>query len=202
MINQDLMNIIFWAGALLISVSLHEFMHAWTADYLGDKTARLEGRVTLNPLAHLDPLGTLALVFLHFGWGKPVPVNPNNFKNPKLGWALVSLAGPLSNFVLAAVLGIVFKFFKVGITFNTFLLVLIVLNIRLLIFNLIPIPPLDGSRVLYALLPNKVNLSRLESYGPILLLGLIFFGGGIISGIMGPAVSGMLSALGINSMGY
>src|SRR3990172_12479092 len=160
--------IMLWVGALLVSITVHEFMHAWTANFLGDHTAKTNGRITLNPLAHLDPIGTLTLIFFRFGWGKPVPVNPNNFKNPKLGWALVSVAGPLSNLVLAALFTLPYKFLGGGDSFlSNFLLVNIILNIRLMVFNLIPIPPLDGSRVLYALLPDSIDIRQLETYGPI-----------------------------------
>lgn len=193
--------LLFWLAALLVAVTVHEFMHAWTANYLGDPTARMQGRISLNPLVHLDFLGTIMLLLFKFGWGKPVQVNPNNFKNPKLGWAIVSAAGPLSNFVTAAFLSIPLKFLPLsGTIMGELLSITILLNIILMVFNLIPIPPLDGSKVLYAFLPSSIDTRQLESYGPFLLIGLVFFGGGILSSIMVPAISSILSILGIGGL--
>jgi len=135
---------------LLITISIHEYSHAKVADILGDPTPRLAGRLTLNPISHIDPFGLLALVLVRFGWAKPVPVNPYNFKNPRGGELLVSLAGPLSNFLLAWVLAIIYK--NVPLPNNDFLSMIISytiwINLSLAVFNLIPIPPLDGSHIL------------------------------------------------------
>jgi len=193
--SQDINSLIFWAAGLIVAVTIHEFAHAWTANYLGDNTAKLMGRLSLNPLVHLDALGTLALLIFHFGWGKPVQVNPNNFKNPKVGWALVSIAGPVSNIVTALVLSVPLKFGNLGAGVNELLTTIIIVNIVLMVFNLIPIPPLDGSKVLYAVLPNSVDTRQLEIYGPILLLALVFLGGGLIGSIINPAVNFFLTIM-------
>lgn len=193
--SQDINSLIFWAVGLIVAVTVHEFMHAWTANYLGDNTAKLMGRLSLNPLVHLDPLGTLALLIFHFGWGKPVQINPNNFKNPKVGWALVSIAGPISNLITALVLSLPLKFGNLGAGITEFLTTIIIVNIVLMVFNLIPIPPLDGSKVLYAILPNSVDTRQLETYGPILLLALVFLGGGLIGNIINPAVNFFLTIM-------
>jgi Zn-dependent protease len=149
----------------MIAFSVHEFFHAWVADRLGDPTPRLSGRVTLNPLRHIDPLGLLALIILRVGWGKPVPINPNNFANPKRDELLVALAGPLSNIALA-VLAIPL------IKLNPLFINLVILSFNLGIFNLIPIFPLDGFRVVGNLLPHKLywQWKGLERYGLMLLI--------------------------------
>lgn len=172
-----------WLIAILIALSFHEFAHAFAGYVLGDSTARSEGRLTLNPLAHIDLLGFLMLIFIGFGWGKPVPFNPYNFrKYPKWGPAIVSLAGPLANLFLIIVFGVLLK---IIIGFTTlgpenlliqFLDILIMLNVFLIVFNLIPIPPLDGSKVLFTILPSPRydNFKYfLETRGPIILILLI-----------------------------
>ena len=175
---------IFFIGALLIAISVHEFMHAWTANYLGDPTAKYARRVTLNPIAHLDPIGTLMIFLVGFGWGKPVPINPNNFQNPRLGSALTSLAGPMSNLLMAIALALLLKIPIVnGTLFAQFLLITIQLNLVLMLFNLIPIPPLDGSKVLALVFPELEN-PKLQIYGIFILLALLFFGGSIFSTVV------------------
>jgi len=175
---------IFFIGALLIAISVHEFMHAWTANYLGDPTAKYARRVTLNPLAHLDPIGTLMIFLVGFGWGKPVPINPNNFQNPRLGSALTSLAGPMSNLLLAIALALLLKIPMVsGTLFAQFLMITIQLNLVLMLFNLIPIPPLDGSKVLALFFPEIEN-PKFQIYGIFILLALLFFGGSIFSAVV------------------
>ncbi|MEI7690305.1 MAG: site-2 protease family protein [bacterium] len=175
---------IFFIGALLIAISVHEFMHAWTANYLGDPTAKYARRVTLNPIAHLDPIGTLMIFLVGFGWGKPVPINPNNFQNPRLGSALTSLAGPMSNLLMAIALALLLKIPIVnGTLFAQFLLITIQLNLVLMLFNLIPIPPLDGSKVLALVFPEIEN-PKLQIYGIFILLALLFFGGSIFSTVV------------------
>jgi len=172
---------IFFIGALLIAITIHEFMHAWTANYLGDPTAKLARRVTLNPIAHLDPIGTLMIFLVGFGWGKSVPINPNNFQNPRLGLALSSLAGPMSNLLMAIALALLFKvpMFS-GTLFAQFLLITIQLNLVLMLFNLIPIPPLDGSKVLALVFPEIEN-PKIQAYGIFFLLALLLFGGSILA---------------------
>ncbi len=164
--------------SLIIGITVHEFMHAWTANFLGDPTPKKAGRVTLNPLAHLDALGTMALLFLGFGWGKPVPINPNNFKNPRLGSALVSLSGPMTNFLLADLLALIYRFG--GFTTDTLggrvILAVIFYNLLLMIFNLIPLPPLDGSGF-WALFFPILDSPRFRQAGPVILIILLFFTG-------------------------
>lgn len=177
------------AIALLIAITIHEFAHAWMATRLGDPTARLRGRLSLNPLVHLDALGTLMLLFAGIGWGKPVPVNPYNLRNgPKAGLALTSAAGPLSNLLLAALFSIPLRLGAIPIRgWNSsaflpspayILFSIVLMNIALAIFNLIPLAPLDGFRVAVGLLPNPwaVKLARIETYGPLILLGLLLMG--------------------------
>jgi len=170
--------ILYIPVSLIIAITVHEFMHAWTANFLGDPTPKHLGRLSLNPLAHLDPLGTLALVFLGFGWGKPVPINPNNFKNPRLGSALTSVAGPLTNLLLADVLALTYKFG--GLTTETLggrvVLAIIFYNLLLMIFNLIPIPPLDGSGFAALFFP-VFESERWRQLGPIILIMILVFTG-------------------------
>ncbi len=166
---------IFLVASLLIAITVHETMHAWTANRLGDPTAKYMGRISLNPLHHLDPIGTLAIFLVGIGWGKPVQINYSNLKNPRLDSALVSLAGPASNLVIAIIFSIpvALKLVDPSSIFYYFIFAIVFINIILMIFNLIPIPPLDGSKVLYYFLPRSVDLNKLEMYGPMLLLGLI-----------------------------
>lgn len=169
-----------WAAALLIAVTIHEFSHAFAADRLGDPTARLLNRVSLNPINHLDPIGTLMLLFFRFGWGKPVPFDPFNLRRPKRDSALISLAGPASNLILAALLSLILKL-QFSPLLSLFLIPIIIININLAVFNLLPIPPLDGSKILYGILPmswaEEYN-DFMHSYGSILLILLIIPIGG------------------------
>jgi Zn-dependent protease len=172
-----------WLIAILIALSFHEFAHALAGYALGDSTAKREGRLTLNPLAHIDLLGFLMLIFIGFGWGKPVPFNPYNLnKYPKWGPAIISIAGPLANIILIIFFGILLKILVVFTALGPenllvqFLDILIMLNVFLIVFNLIPIPPLDGSKVLFTLLPSpKYDNFKyfLETRGPIILILLI-----------------------------
>ena len=178
----DPKSILIFAIAILYALTIHEFFHAWTANKLGDPTAKMQGRLTLNPLAHLDPVGTICFIIAHFGWGKPVPVNPGYFKHPRRDDVLVSAAGPISNFVSALFFGLIFqvlyKFAAVSPDLFRVLEQLIIINLILAIFNCIPLYPLDGSHILKGFLPRNM-LSGYESvcrYSPFILLGVILLG--------------------------
>jgi len=186
-----------WAVSMVIAISIHECAHALAANSLGDPTAKLQGRLTLNPLSHLDLWGTLLLLFAGFGWGKPVPFNPYNLKNQKFGPAIISLAGPFSNFVLVLIFGLILKYIYplTGLGYESalfyFLYTLIIINAILMAFNLIPIPPLDGSKLLYAILPDSLDHIKetLERYGFIILIVVIFFGGSIFGRFIGYVIN-------------
>jgi Zn-dependent protease len=198
--------------AFLFSLSIHEMAHAYVADRLGDPTAQLAGRVTLNPFAHLDPIGTLLPVFLMFtgspiifGWGKPVPFDPMNLQNPRRDAALISFAGPAANLVLAIILSILIRVFHLFLgptayTIELLLAPVVALNITWAIFNLIPVHPLDGGKVLIGLLPHDLALrwdETLSRYGYIILLILIlpFFGTSLLFLILSPITNLILSVL-------
>lgn len=184
---------------LLFSVVIHEVTHGLVADKLGDPTARLAGRLTLNPIKHIDPFGSIILPLMMallpggfiFGWAKPVPFNPYHLKNPERDGALIACAGPLSNFLIAAVFGALIRLGEITaiplvVQALPLFAAIVWINIILAVFNLVPIPPLDGSKVLFALLPRSANgvKQALEQYGMIFLLLFIFFGFGIITPIM------------------
>ncbi|MBE9471534.1 MAG: site-2 protease family protein [Chloroflexi bacterium] len=167
---------------LFLAIPIHEWAHAWSAYQLGDDTASMRGRMTLNPLAHLDPIGSLLLLFSGFGWGKPVPVNPYRMRtNPRAGMAISAAAGPFSNFVLAMLLAIPFRlgwvgWYTGGFSIGDLLLIAIQINLGLMLFNLIPIYPLDGEKILMGLLPPRWgdSLLRLRPFGTLILAALIF----------------------------
>lgn len=165
------------AGTLLIALTIHEFAHAWTADKLGDPTPRYQGRVTLDPRAHLDPLGTAALLLIGFGWGRPVEFDPYNLKNPVKDTALIALAGPASNLILALVISLLAGMTGLLDLVNPEVIFTVVfINVMLAIFNLVPVFPLDGSKILLALLPRHLSLEYeqfMHRYGSILLLMLL-----------------------------
>ncbi len=186
--------LIFQLVVLIFSVMLHEISHGYIAEYLGDPTARLAGRLTLNPLKHLDFFGSFLLpvsLFLLsggsfvFGWAKPVPYNPLYLKNPKTGAGVIAVAGPVSNLLVAAVFGGLLRLmsatgYPLDSALGFFFSFIIFINLLLAVFNLVPIPPLDGSKVLFALLPETESsfqlMAFLERYGIILILVFIFFG--------------------------
>jgi Zn-dependent protease len=187
-LTGDASLIISRALTLVIAFTIHEFAHAWTADQLGDDTPRQHGRLTLNPLRHLDPLGSLMLLVAGFGWAKPVPVNPHKLqRQTSAGMMLVAAAGPLSNLVLALLASVPFQAGLInpvptssGLLPSTssFLQTFIFINLILLFFNLIPISPLDGEKVLTYFLPSsgQATMQRLRPYGPMILLFLILSG--------------------------
>lgn len=170
------------AVAVLICITFHEVAHGYAAYLLGDKTAKNQGRLTLNPLEHIDLMGFLALLFFRFGWAKPVPINYNNLKKPKRDGALIALAGPLSNFILGAVLFIIFQIFytigtELSMSVADFCVITAQISIGLGVFNLIPVPPLDGSHVVIPFLPIKwqfkiIRNQQFIQFGLILALYL------------------------------
>lgn len=190
--------------SILISMTLHEAMHAYTSNYLGDDTARLMGRLTLNPLKHIDPFATILmpvvlylLVGIPFGAAKPVPFNPSRLKYDEFGAALVGIAGPLTNLFLAVISGLWLRF-VLGLesSFATeSLLLFMIVNLSFFIFNMIPFPPLDGSRVLYALAPEPIqNVMRVIEQGGIMYFFLfLFLFYSFITTILGNAIEGMSS---------
>ena len=183
----------------LICITFHELSHGFVAYRLGDDTAKSMGRLTLNPIKHIDKMGLLMMIAFRFGWAKPVPVNMWNFKNPKRGMAITALAGPISNIVLSAFFLLFLGFFyRPLLNAGTFGLVIIemmevtaYLSVALAIFNLLPIPPLDGSKVLFSVLPNETyfKLMRYEQYGMILLMAFIWLTRTIGSPLSGATVA-------------
>ena len=172
----------------IIVIVIHELAHGYTAYWMGDPTAKNAGRLTFNPLAHADPVGTIMLPILLmvvrspviFGWAKPVPVNPRNFRNPRLGMFLTSLAGPAANFLLAIIFAVIFKaghFPQHSLIWN-FLLMGILISLVLGVFNLLPIPPLDGANILFSILPSRMYkyFVMVERYGFIALIVLLYLG--------------------------
>ncbi len=189
--SNDVLNVVLFIAVLIPSVILHEVSHGWMAERFGDQTARRAGRLTLNPVRHVDPVGSLLLPsFLAlanqnvFGWAKPVPVNPGAFRRPTEHMALVGLAGPATNLLIAAIVARLGPFVQVGDrVFVTstglgarLLLALLVVNAALAVFNMLPIPPLDGSRLVPLVLPEKARIAfeKLSQYGFLILILLLF----------------------------
>lgn len=191
------MDIIFSLVIILFSVIIHEYMHGWMADHLGDTTARDAGRLTLNPISHIDVWGSILmpiLIFigtggkLTFGYAKPVPFNPYNLRDQKYGVAKVAAAGPLANLITALFFGLILRFVPgLNIIMISFLYAIVWINLVLLIFNLLPIPPLDGAKVIMPFLPYNLQMKFLEweRYGFIFVLLFVFFGFSIIVPIIG-----------------
>lgn len=183
--------VIFQVVALVFSAIIHEYMHGWMADQLGDPTAKREGRLSMNPLVHIDPFGSILLPALMiltgtgfvFGWAKPVPYNPYNLSDAKYGGAKVALAGPLGNLITALFFGLVLRFVPLANEMMVTMFAIIVqINLVLMVFNLVPIPPMDGSKVLMPFLPYslQVKYAELERYGMILVLIFVMFGFNLI----------------------
>ncbi|MAM42745.1 MAG: site-2 protease family protein [Candidatus Neomarinimicrobiota bacterium] len=166
----------------MFALSFHEFAHAWMAEKCGDSTAARMGRLTLNPMAHLDMMGSLMILFVGFGWAKPVPVDGRNLRNPRTDMMKVAAAGPVSNLLLAMVAGMVLRFMNgTGLLTDSIFILLIYftrINIALAVFNLIPVAPLDGSQIFsgYLMKTNPQLAWKIQTYGPQVLFGLILFG--------------------------
>lgn len=207
-ISLSINEIIIFLVPVLIAITVHEVAHGYVAYLLGDPTAKLAGRLTLNPIKHLDPIGAIALLIVKVGWAKPVPINPLYFKNKKRDILLVSAAGPISNFVLAIIFSLIirviltlFGSFHNSLLVSFFSTIIdicsagIIVNIGLGIFNLIPIPPLDGSNILASLLPNRIAASfmRFGKYGFIVLL--LLFLSGVVQKVILPIIYFFVSKL-------
>jgi len=189
-------NLIFIVPAIIIGITIHEFSHAYVSSKLGDPTPRLQGRVTLNPLSHLEPFGLITLIIFGFGWGRPVQIEPRYYKNPSRDRLLVSFAGPLSNLLVLIIVSLILRF-SGNIQWEwywTLCLYIVQINAMLCIFNLLPIPPLDGSKILLELLPIKdkyVWYYRLQQYAMPIFLILVFTN--IIDFILNPLINMLIS---------
>lgn len=202
LLAQNPILFVILAACLVIALSIHEFAHAWAADKLGDPTPRYQGRITLNPLAHLDPIGTLLLVLMGFGWGRPVMFNPGNLENPRRDTALIALAGPLSNVVMAIAASLVLRGFDGSLPqlVEPLLFLFMQLNINLAVFNMIPVHPLDGGKILVGILPRQWAYEVediLSRYGTLFLLFLLIplNGRSALTLILNPTVSFVMSWL-------
>jgi Zn-dependent protease len=192
--------------AVIIGITFHEFSHAAVASLQGDQTARSQGRLTLNPISHLDPLGSIALIVAGFGWGRPVPVTPSRLRSGRLGHVLVGLAGPAANFVVAlvAAVGLRIAYPTAGTTLDvgftvTLLSMIVTINVVLGVFNLLPIPPLDGSTLLsIALPPSRQNIvAFLNQYGIFLLLGLLILAPNLLTPIFQAITEALYGLVGL-----
>jgi Zn-dependent protease len=198
----DLLSVAIGFGVLLISLTIHEAAHAWTADRLGDRTARMLGRVSLNPLVHIDPIGTVLLPLIAavshlpvIGWAKPVPVNTRNLGHPRRDFMIVAAAGPISNLLQAVVAAALLRMVTDGGAVFDVLFLAIQINLLLAFFNLIPVPPLDGGNVLLGLLPPRVaaRYSQLRQYGFLVLYAMMFTG--LASAIVVPPTRAVMRIL-------
>lgn len=194
--NINLQDIIIRTIAVLVAIIPHEMAHGYAAYLCGDETAKNDGRLSLNPLHHLDPIGTICLIFFKFGWAKPVMINPNNFRDRKKGTFFVSIAGVLTNFILAIIAVIIMKHIRLSDFVFELFMNIFWFNTILGVFNLIPIPPLDGSKLLFSFLPPKYEyyLIKYEKYGYILLLLLIMTDN--LDKILIPMVNFMINLIG------
>ena len=203
------MQLILTLSIFFFAVIIHEYAHGWIAWKLGDWTARNAGRLTLNPLAHIDPIGTILLPLLLlatrspvvFGWAKPVPVNFHSLGNPKKDMIWVGLAGPAANILFAILLSFILKFFVLtgNLLLKEVITTAIIINLVLAIFNILPIPPLDGSRVVMGMLPRElaIRYAKLEPYGFIIIFGLLYLG--LIGSVIWPLVTYFATLLGVNT---
>ena len=192
--------------AVIVGITFHEFSHAAVASLQGDQTARSQGRLTLNPVSHLDPLGSIAIIVAGIGWGRPVPVNPSSMRNRRFGGVLVGLAGPAANFLVALAAAVAFRVvypavgtsFDVGFSLNL-LNMLVTINVVLGVFNLLPIPPLDGSTLLSLVLPpSRQNIvAFLNQYGIFLLLGLLILAPNLLTPIFRAITQALYGLVGL-----
>jgi len=205
---SGLINLLLTLPAVIIAITFHEFAHAYTADRFGDTTPRAQGRLNLNPLSHLDFFGFILMIFTHIGWGKPVQINPNNFnsnKSREYCETMVSLAGPLSNYILAILGTVVFYALNIwahgflstsiGLMIEMFLQILIIVNIGLGTFNLIPLPPLDGEKIFRHLLPYRVQEWLTNNYATLYYVFMILWFFGILEIIVSPVISVISNAI-------
>lgn len=201
-----LINLAAFTVALVVGITVHEFSHAWAAARLGDRTAQRQGRLTLNPMAHLDPVGTLLIFIAGFGWGKPTPVTPSNIRiGEKAGMAVVALAGPISNIIVATLAAMPFRLGALSLPSSgidaQMLQALVLWNVVLAVFNLLPIAPLDGFKVALGVLPRAlaVPFARTERFGMIILLMVVLADAvlnvGILSRVLFPAIRFTVGAL-------
>ena len=210
-INTIIYNIAVWALPVLFAITVHEVAHGWVANKLGDSTAKMLGRLTLNPFKHIDPIGTvvvpMAMVLLQtgfvFGWAKPVPVNMNKLNSPRKDMAIVAIAGPVSNLIMAIFWVFIFKLGNSVISDPNIAKGImamgqagILINVILFVFNLLPIPPLDGSRVLSGFLPKSLSdvMDKIEPYGLFIVIGLLYFG--VLNSILTPALNFFMNTIG------
>lgn len=186
---------------LLLSITVHEFAHAWAADQLGDPTPRSQGRLTLNPRSHLDTLGTIAILLTRFGWGRSVEFDPYNLKEPLRDTALISLAGPVSNLLLAGVLALIINFNLIPVAWLTLgLAQVLIINVVLAVFNFVPVHPLDGSKIILAVLPPDTAAEYqhfMRRYGTLLLILLILPWNGVspVSRLILPLIDFIVAVL-------
>jgi Zn-dependent protease len=193
-LNFGISNLLYSLPGIILAFTVHEFSHGFAAYMMGDNTAKSYGRLTLNPIAHIDPIGFLCLILTQrFGWAKPVPVNDMNFRNRRLGMLLVSLAGPVSNFITAFVLALLYALLydKMSNAVISMFGIAYIINLSIGVFNLIPIPPLDGSNILDAFLTDRQRfiMRRYALYSNIIMLFLIF--SGFIGTILNPFIEGL-----------
>lgn len=201
--NDFILQLIILAPPILLALTLHEFAHGYVAYHFGDPTAKNQGRLTLNPLKHLDPIGTLAFFIIKIGWAKPVPVNPNYFRNPRKDMLWVALAGPAVNFILAIISALLVKTIwfiaasihpsplaaAILVPLHEVLMASVWINLVLCIFNFLPIPPLDGSKILAGLLPPDMarSYASVERYGFVIIMLLAF--SGLLSKMILPVIA-------------
>ncbi len=197
---ETILELLFSVIAVFVCMTVHECSHGLVSMWLGDLTAKRAGRLSFNPLRHLDWMGALCMLLFRFGWAKPVPINPNYYKNFRLGTVLVSIAGPISNILLAFLVLLIYGIFQIFVPVNelvfSFVLTMIYMNLGLAVFNCIPIPPLDGSKVVFALLPEKAYrfVLRYERYGFLILILLIYLNN-TFDGLLSRGVSNLLTGM-------